>query len=45
MEKDKLLALREDIDRIMPIITRRNNCYNDDVVKAMSDIVNKYSQK
>ena len=45
MEKDKLLALREDIDRIVPIIARRNNCDDEDVVKAMSDVVNKYNQK
>ena len=43
MDKELYLPLKEDLKRLIPIVARRNRCYNDDVVKVMGDIYAEYS--
>lgn len=42
MNKELFMALTEDINRIIPIIAKRNNCMDDDVVAIMDNVVSDY---
>lgn len=39
MKSNTWHALKEDIARIIPIIARRNNCMEDDVINVMNTVV------
>lgn len=45
METKLWLALKEDINRIIPIIARRNNCMDNDVINVMDACVHDYNER